>query len=56
MTIIICILLTIVTFAAGYAFGTMRSQREAVAAKAELAAARKHADEAPTRSGGGSRG
>ena len=42
MTIIICILLTIVTFAAGYAFGTMRSQREAVAAKA----ARKHADEA----------
>lgn len=46
MTIIICILLTIVTFAAGYAFGTMRSQREAVAAKAELAAARKHADEA----------
>lgn len=46
MTIIICILLTIVTFAAGYAFGTMRSQREAVAAKAELAASRKHADEA----------
>lgn len=46
MTIIICILLTIVTFAAGYAFGTMRSQREAVAVKAELAAARKHADEA----------
>lgn len=46
MEIIVYLLIAVIAFGAGYAFGTLRSQREAVAAKAELAAARKHADEA----------
>lgn len=46
MTIFLYLLIALIAAAAGYAFGTLRQQREAVAAKAELAAAGKHADEA----------
>lgn len=45
MNLILIILLAIVAAAAGYLFGIMRSQREAVAAKAQLEAERRHADE-----------
>lgn len=46
MTIFIAVILVVVAFGAGYAFGTLRSQREAVAARAELRAAQQHAQEA----------
>lgn len=46
MNIFVIALVALVAAAAGYAFGVMRTQREAIAAKARLDAAQKHADEA----------
>lgn len=46
MNILIALLIAAVAALAGYFFGTMRSQREAVAARAMLEAERAHADEA----------
>ena len=39
-------LLSLLSLIAGYAIGTLRSQREAIAAKAQLKAEQQHADEA----------
>ncbi len=46
MTIILSLLAVVVAFVAGYAVGTLRSQRTAIAAQAELKAAKQHAAEA----------
>lgn len=45
MNLLICIIVAVVAFAAGYFLATLRTQREAISAKAQLKAEQQHADE-----------
>lgn len=45
MNLLLIIICVVLAFAAGYALATLRTQREAVQAKAQLEAERKHSDE-----------
>ena len=45
MNLLICIIVAVVAFAAGYFLAALRTQREAISAKAQLKAEQQHADE-----------
>lgn len=45
MTLLICLIVAVAAFAAGFFLATLRTQREAISAKAQLKAEQQHADE-----------
>ena len=45
MPLLICLIVAVAAFAAGFFLATLRTQREAISAKAQLKAEQQHADE-----------